>query len=122
MKKLLKLLILVSIFFLQACSPHPSAGIWKANEGNLYGITKINMDLEGRADFVTPDFNNETWHCFWSAKEEMLAELKCSPSTDPKQSDLFFIHIIDSDRAQLEHNSKTVAILTRQDGNPSTSK
>jgi hypothetical protein len=47
-------LFLFSIaLLLSACRPHPAAGVWKTTADNDYGITKLVVVFEGRADFVT---------------------------------------------------------------------
>ncbi len=52
-------LFMLSIaLLLSACSPHPAAGVWKTTEDNDYGITKLVVAFEGRADFVARKLDN----------------------------------------------------------------
>lgn len=114
-----------SLFFpgiallLSACSPHPAAGVWKSTEDNDYGITKLVLSFEGRADFVTGKLNNATWHCFWANTGKQEASLDCTSSLNPEQEEAFFLTINDQGLAQLRHQSRLVGSFTRQDENPS---
>ena len=84
-------LFLLSIaMLLSACSPHPAAGVWKTAEDNNYGITKLVLSFEGRADFVTGKLNNATWHCFWANTGKQEASLDCTSSLNPEQEEAFF--------------------------------
>ena len=113
-------LFLLSIaMLLSACSPHPAAGVWKTAEDNNYGITKLVLSFEGRADFVTGKLNNATWHCFWANTGKQEASLDCTSSLNPEQEEAFFLTINDQGLAQLRHQSQLVGSFTRQDENPS---
>ena len=104
---------------LAACSPHPAAGVWKTTEDNDYGITKLVLSFEGRADFVTRKLNNATWHCFWAITGTLEVSLDCTSSLNPEQEESFFLTINDQDLAQFRHKSQLVGTFTRQDENPS---
>ena len=113
-------LFLLSIaMLLSACSPHPAAGVWKTAEDNNYGITKLVLSFEGRADFVTGKLNNATWHCFWANTGKQEVSLDCTSSLNPEQEEAFFLTINDQGLAQLRHQSQLVGSFTRQDENPS---
>ena len=104
---------------LSACSPHPAAGVWKTTEDNDYGITKLVLSFEGRADFVTVKLNNATWHCFWAITGKQEVSLDCTSSLNPEQEESFFLTINDQGLAQFHHKSQLVGTFTRQDENPS---
>jgi len=117
-----------SLFFLSitlllsACSPHPAAGVWKASEDNAYGISKLVLSFEGRADFVTRKLDNATWHCFWAVTGKQEANIDCTSSLNPEQEEAFLLRINDQGLAELRHKAQLVGIFTRQDENPSPRK
>ena len=116
-------LFLLSItLLLCACSPHPAAGVWKATEDNDYGITKLVVAFEGRADFVTRKLDNATWHCFWAVTGKQEASLDCTSSLNPEQEETFLLTINNQGLAELRHKSQLVASFSRQDENPSPNK
>ena len=116
-------LFLLSItLLLSACSPHPAAGVWQAGEDNAYGITKLVVSFEGRADFVTRKLDNATWHCFWAVTGQQEANLDCTSSLNPDQEESFLLSINDQGLAELRHKSLLVGTFTRQDENPSPKK
>lgn len=116
-------LFLLSIaLLLCACSPHPAAGVWKTTEDNDYGITKLVVAFEGRADFVTRKLDNATWHCFWAVTGKQEASLDCTSSLNPEQEETFLLTINNQGLAELRHKSQLVASFSRQDENPSPNK
>jgi outer membrane biogenesis lipoprotein LolB len=116
-------LFLLSItLLLCACSPHPAAGVWKATEDNDYGITKLVVAFEGRADFVTRKLDNATWHCFWAVTGKQEASLDCTSSLNPEQEETFLLTVNNHGLAELRHKSQLVATFSRQDENPSPNK
>jgi len=114
--------LLSIILLLSACSPHPAAGVWKTTEDNDYGITKLVVAFEGRADFVTRKLDNATWHCFWAVTGKQEASLDCTSSLNPEQEETFLLTISNQGLAELRHKSQLVASFTRQDENPSPKK
>lgn len=119
MKLILPLLLLSVTMLLSACTPHPASGVWQTTEDNVYGISRLVVGFEGRANFVTTKLDNATWHCFWSATSKQETELNCKPSTDSEQEETFILTINDKAMAELRHDAKLVAIFTRLDENPS---
>ena len=113
--------IFISLF-LSACSPHPATGVWKAIGDNQYGIDRLVVGYEGRAEFVTKKLDNAVWHCFWSAsdKKEQL-NLDCSASTD-KLKKQFVLGVNDQGFSELKENGEVLAIFDRLDENPSPTK
>jgi len=118
MKPIYPLFLFIIVALLSACSPHSASGVWKATQGNEYGISKLVVAFDGRAEFVTPKLDNANWHCFWSAVAEKTAELKCTPSTDTDMEETFKISINADGLAELSHKSKLIAVLMRVDENP----
>jgi len=105
-----------------SCSPHPVAGVWKTTEDNDYGISKLIVSFEGRADFITTKRDNTAWHCFWGATGKREASLDCSSSTNSEQEGRFILNINDQGLAELRHKSLLVARFTRQHENPAPGK
>lgn len=122
MKTSLSLLLLTFTLLLSACAPHPGAGVWTTTEDNDYGISKLVIAFEGRAEFVTSKLDNAIWHCFWGATGKQEVSLDCKSSADPEQKDRYILTINDQGLAELRHQSQLVAIFTRQDENPSLEK
>lgn len=103
---------------LSACSPHPGAGVWQATEDNDYGIAKLIVGFDGKAEFVTSKLDNTAWHCFWGATGKQQASLDCSSSTNAEQEEHFILTVSDLDIAELQHKSQRVATFTRLAENP----
>ena len=122
MKLFYSLFLPVTALLLCACSPHPAAGVWTTAEDNSYGITKLVVSFEGRADFVSRKLNNATWHCFWAVTGEQEASLDCTSSLNPEQDESYLLNINDHGFAELRHKSQLVGTFTRQDENPSPKK
>lgn len=122
MKTFHRLLIISITLFVSACSPHPTSGVWKAIDDNDYGIAKLIVSFDGRAEFVTPKLDNATWHCFWAATGKRQANLDCTPSTNPDEEQLFALSINDQEQAELMHKSKLVATFTLLNENPVLTK
>jgi hypothetical protein len=119
MKFSIALFLLTNTLLLTACSPHPASGVWKTTADNDYGINKIVVGFDGKANFATPKLDNATWHCFWSAASEQETVLNCTPSTNPDQEERFILSIKNKATAELRHNSQVITVLTLQDENPS---
>lgn len=115
--RLLGITLLVS-----ACSPHPGAGVWQATGDNDYGIAKLIVSFDGKANFVTSKLDNTTWHCFWGATGKQETSLDCSSSTNSEQEERFILNITDKGLAELRHQSQLVAVFTRLDENPTLEK
>ncbi len=118
MKSIYPLFLVFIVALLSACSPHSASGVWKATQDNEYGISRLVVAFDGKAEFITPKLDNAIWHCFWSAKAEKTAELKCTPSTKTDTEETFTIKINADGLAELSHKSKLIVVLTRVDENP----
>ncbi len=114
---LLALTLLVS-----GCGRHPASGVWKATGDNAYGIEKLVVGFDGRAEFVTTKLDNASWHCFWGATASREAKLSCKPSDDPEKEEYFTLLAIEVGNgpllAELRHNNSVVAEFVLQDENP----
>ena len=122
MKHFPSLLMLSTIFLLVACNPHPASGVWKAAADNDYGIDKLVMAFDGKAHFTTTKRDNAEWHCFWTTSSKTETELKCTPSTNPDQEELYTLTINNQGFAELKHNDKQVTSFIRLDDNPTPEK
>lgn len=121
--KILYLLPMLSIaLLLSACSPHPAAGVWQATEDNDYGVSKLIVSFDGKAEFVTSKLDSTSWHCFWGATGKQQASLDCSSSTNAEQEERFILTVNDMDIAELQHRSHRVATFTRLHENPAPGK
>ncbi len=119
MKNFYRIFIVSTLMLLTACSPHPSSGVWMTTDDNVYGITRLVIGFEGRAEFVTPKLDNASWHCFWNASSSQQSSLKCKPSTDSDQEEEFNVTVNEQGLAELTHGDIKIAVFTRQDENPS---
>jgi outer membrane biogenesis lipoprotein LolB len=122
MKFYYALFFLCISLLLSACSPHPAAGVWKATKDNSYGISRLVVGFDGRADFVTAKQNNATWHCFWSMSGKQEAKLDCTSSLNTDQEERFVLSINEQGLAQLHHKSQLAGTFTRLNENPSPRK
>ncbi|RTZ60633.1 MAG: hypothetical protein DSZ32_03250 [Gammaproteobacteria bacterium] len=76
------LLILFSITFLAACSPHPGAGGWRASSPDA-AFERLEIRYDGRADFYTRSTDKASaWRCFWARIDDQTAGLKCISAAD----------------------------------------
>ena len=122
MKHLPSLLILTTVFLLTACNPHPTSGVWKASADNDYGIDKLIVAFDGKANFTTTKLDNAEWHCFWSTSSKIKTDLKCTPSTNPDQEERYTLTINDQGLVELKHDDKKITSFIRLDENPSPRK
>lgn len=114
-----RFLFLGIFLLLSACSPHPAAGVWSATQDNAYGISRLVVGFDGRADFVTAKKNNATWHCFWARSGKWEAVLSCTSSLDKDQEERFVLTSSEQGIAQLHHNSQLAGTFKRLNENPS---
>lgn len=122
MKMLHLLFVFTLAALLSACSPHPAAGVWQAADDNDYGISKLVVSFDGKANFITGKLDNTTWHCFWGATGRQEVNMDCSSSTNTDPEERFILTINDQDIAELQHKSRRVATFTRLDENPTPGK
>jgi hypothetical protein len=89
----INLFSLLILFSLIACSPHPSAGNWQADNKNNLQIDSINIVFEGNADFYTQDKEKSIHRCFWSAIAEQTIKMQCvhSDNTNTKVNYQFIV-------------------------------
>ena len=99
---------------LAACSPHPSAGKWKAVSDNVFGIADLSLQFDGKAEFATTKKDIAVWHCFWGKSGESRATMKCVPSSDPERRELYEFVVQDEKRGELFYNGESVATFERQ--------
>ena len=111
-------LLLITVL-LSGCTPHPASGVWKTTEDNAYGINKLVVAFDGKANFTTTKIESANWHCFWTASSKFEADLKCTPSTNPDQEESYILTVNDQGLADLQHNAQQIASFVRQDENPS---
>lgn len=112
------LLFLIFSISLSACSPHPGAGVWASTEDNLYGIQRLVLSFDGRAEFITSKQENATWHCFWAVHGEHQTSLRCTASSNTDKEENFTLRINQQGEAELLHETKLIAVFQRQDENP----
>ena len=83
MKKPLLLLSLALLTLgLQACSPHPGAGHWQAQNGSDSRFTHITVEFDGKADLKPSDAKAENQRCFWSGKDAQTIQMQCTIGDD----------------------------------------
>lgn len=115
--------MVVITLLLSSCSPHSGTGVWKANADNEWGITRLVVGFEGRAEFKSTKKNNAVWHCFWTAAgDEKGVDLDCAPSTDTEHKQKFTVTVNDQGFAELRNEATLLATFTLQDENPSPQK
>jgi len=122
MKYIYTALLLSLSICITACSPHPASGVWKATDDNDYGISKVIIGFDGRANFTSQKTNNAEWHCFWSTKNKQEILLNCTPSSNPESEERFTLNINNKRIGELQHNEQLVTHLTITNENPSPSK
>jgi len=108
------LFLLTFSFLLSACNPHPGTGVWSSTEDNEYGISKLVVGYDGRVDFSTKKPDNTSWRCFWGAKGKQEIDMNCKSSKNPDQEENYILTVNDQGLAELRHNSRLVALFTRQ--------
>ena len=118
MKSIYPLFLFIAVVLLSACSPHTASGVWKTTQDNEYGISKLVVAFDGKAEFVTTKLDNINWHCFWSAATDRTADLECTPSNDTSKEEPFKLNINSEGLAELSHKSKLVATFKLSNENP----
>ncbi|WP_457665460.1 hypothetical protein [Thiolapillus sp.] len=114
------LLILIPfILTITACSPHPGAGLWKAEGENDLGIKVLTMAYEGKAVFSSTRGKVALWHCFWNGADRQSANLDCTPSTNPDAEERFVFTVREDGTGELSQQGKIIAKFVREEGNPS---
>lgn len=89
---------------------------------NIYGIEKLVVSFDGKAQFTTHKRDNAVWHCFWTTISKIEIELMCKPSTNPVKKERYTLTINKQGIAQLIHNKQQITEFTRIDKNPSLDK
>lgn len=116
-------MIIISALLLSSCSPHSGTGVWKANGDNEWGINRLVVGFEGRAEFSSTKKNNAVWHCFWTAvSDDEGLDLECTPSTDTDNKQKFQVIVNDKGLAELRSESSLLATFALQDEDPSPRK
>jgi hypothetical protein len=90
---------------LQACSPHPGAGHWQAQDGSNSRFELITVEFDGKADLKPSDEKAENQRCFWSGKDAQTIQLQCTQGDD---SGLEFLYLLSVDTS----GSEPVATLS----------
>ena len=85
MRPLQILFLLVLSLLLGACSPHPGTGIWSVEQDNEFGISRLTVNYDGKAEFNATKPENISWRCFWGAAAKQEISMTCTPSNDPEQ-------------------------------------
>ena len=108
------IVLTIGVTMLIACSPHPSAGKWKAISDNELGIRDIDILYEGKAEFTTTKGDVAVWHCFWGGTSKLVATMNCVPSSDTDRREQFTFVVDGSDQGKLSHQGELLATLERQ--------
>ena len=108
------LLLLIIVVFISSCSPHPSAGNWKAVGENTLGITELKILFEGKAEFTMTLKDKTEWHCFWAAQDETNISMNCVPSTDTERRELFDFSVNSNNQGELSQDGKKISDFQRQ--------
>ena len=107
-------LLALSANLIAACSPHPSAGEWKAISDNEFGIEYLNILFEGKAEFATAKNDIAIWHCFWGGESKTVAAMNCAPSTDTERREEYQFVVDSAEHGQLIHQGKVIASFERK--------
>ena len=118
MKKTLLLpSIVLTALGLQACGPHPGAGIWQAEKDSNSRFTTIEVEFDGMAQLTPTDAKAEAQRCFWSGLDADTIQLQCTVGDD---SGLEFEYLLSVDPdsrpplATLLQNAKPIGSYHRQ--------
>ena len=108
------ILLVLSVNLLSACSPHPSAGKWKAISENEFGISDISILFDGKAEFTTAGKDAAVWHCFWGGKSKSEATMNCVPSTDADRRETYQFVVDGAEQGRLFQQGKLIATFERK--------
>jgi len=106
-------LLIISLFMLSACSPHPGAGNWQAEGSNSLNVSRISIVFEGTADFYIDGEEEAVRRCFWAASAENAMQLQCVYAEDTDKKVNYQFIATDKDHAQLLQNDKIIAQFLR---------
>lgn len=118
MKKIASLFLIIFAVLISGCSPHPATGVWKSTQENDYGVSKLVVAFDGKAEFVSKKLDNAIWHCFWAAKAKQQVELKCKPSTNTEKEESFKLLIDENGFANLSLKSQLISTFELVNENP----
>ncbi len=108
----------ILILLLSACSPHPATGVWKTATDNEYGISRLVVAFDGKAEFISTKLDSANWHCFWAAKAKYEVELDCTPSTDTLTKERFVLKINEQGLAEFAHKFRSMIVFEPVNENP----
>lgn len=104
-----KLIALLSLPFLFACSGHPAAASWSLANSGAATIETINVEFEGRATLTQSEAHGGNYHCFWNARSAQMIALKCSLAGEDDQEYHFELAVDEQGRAALSQNETLLA-------------
>ena len=108
------LLLALGSVLVFGCSPHPSAGTWKAISDNELGIVDLSVKFDGKAEFVTTKKDIAVWHCFWGKEDKTAATMQCVPSSDTERRELYQFVVRGEERGELFYDGNLIAVFGRQ--------
>lgn len=114
MKHRFLLLTAMIASLLSACSPHPSAGKWKAIGDNEPGINELSILFDGKAEFTTTTNDVANWHCFWRGKDDNISTMACVPSSDTERRVNYEFAVQGEQQGELLYQGKAIATFKRQ--------
>ncbi len=101
---------------LAACAPHPGAGTWQAEGDNVYGIVRIAVLFDGKADFSTAKPQQADWHCFWGANGKNSSAFQCTSSINPEIEENYALVVGEDGIAEFSHNGKLLGRFNKIPG------
>lgn len=120
--RLIPVVFLFAAALLSGCGRHPAAGVWATDQDNAYGIKRLRVGFDGRAEFETTKPEPASWHCFWGATGKYSASLQCRSSAQPEVTRNFVLTVSEPGegrlQARLMHGAETAAIFVLLDENP----
>ncbi len=105
----LKLIAVLTLPFLAACSGHPAASKWSLVNAGDASIESINVEFEGRATLTQSESNGGNYHCFWNARTPEMIALKCRLADDDAQERHFELSVDNEGRGVLSLDGKLIA-------------
>jgi len=107
------LLSILSLLFISACSPHPSAGTWQTETDNSLKLSKIVVVFEGTADFFSKQSETAIRRCFWSAATENQIQLQCVHADNTDITETYQLTVAENGQAQLTRDEKLISLLNK---------
>ena len=110
---ILKAPLILSLFLITACSPHPGTGEWASTADNKLAIKKISVFFTPKVLFYAEEIEEPVMQCGWWALDKKTIEMECVHLSNTEIKEKYQIEVVDDGKAELSKEGVTITSLTR---------